>query len=94
MYVSIPTISIIVVFVGVLITYLSFKRGGIKDLKQDAKDNAILTTKLDFITQIVLTVQVKIENQDSKFTGFTERLARVEEITRANESSIKYLKGR
>lgn len=79
MYVSPPIISIVVVAIGVLIAYLSFKRGSIKDIRQDTKDSAILSTKLDFITSGVKSIEIKLEAQDSKFNMFSERVTRVEE---------------
>lgn len=85
MYLSPPIISIIIVLVGVIVAYLSFKKGSIKDIKKETKENTILTTKLDFITQGVNNIQIKMENQDNKFNNVNERLIRVEEYIKRKE---------
>jgi len=95
MYISPPIISIIVVAIGVIIAFLSFKRGNIKDIRQDTKDSAVVSTKLDFITQGVNSIQIKIESQDSKFNALSERIIRVEESSKQAHkriNDIEYIK--
>jgi len=88
MVVTVPQLTIVVVFIGVLVSYLTLRKGGIKDLKQETRDNAILTTKLDYIQQGVTSIQVKQVSQDGKFDSFSERLIRVEELVKINQKRI------
>jgi len=97
MYLSMTAISILIVLIGVLIAYFTYKRIGIKDLIKTTRENTEMLTKLDYVVQGVNIIQNKIENQDSKIGSFNERLIVVEILSKQNEKSINdidYIKRR
>ncbi len=52
-----------------------------------------MATKLDFISQGVNNIQVKIEAQENKFIAMNERITRVEESTKSAHHRIDTIKG-
>lgn len=93
MYLSVSEISVIVVFLGVVIAYLTFKRAGVKDLIQKTKENTIVTTKLDSITQGVNNIQADMKCQNVKIDSFGDRLIRVEDSVKSSHKRIDDIKG-
>jgi len=88
MYISPTAISIIVVLIGVVVSFLGYKRGSIKDIKQDSKNSAVLSTKLDFITQGVNNIQLDIKSQNLNVMNISERVTRIEESSKSAHHRI------
>lgn len=77
------TIGIICTVIGALVGIFGYKRAFTKDIQAETKEGAIMATKLDFISQGVNNIQVKMEAQENKFGAMSERITRVEESTKS-----------
>ncbi len=82
------TIGIICTILGVVIGGLGYKRTSTKDMQKETKEGAIMATKLDFISQGVNNIQVKMEAQENKFGAMGERITRVEESSKQAHKRI------
>jgi outer membrane murein-binding lipoprotein Lpp len=80
---DVTTIGIICTIVGAVIGISTYKRTVTKDIQNETKESAIMATKLDFISQGVNNIQVKMEAQETKFEAMNERITRVEESTKS-----------
>lgn len=84
-------IGIVCTILGVAIGILGYKRTATKDIQAETKEGAIMATKLDFISQGVNNIQVKMEVQENKFEAMGERLTRVEESSKQAHKRIDEL---
>lgn len=82
------TIGIICTVVGAVVGVVGCYRIVTKDIRKETKESAIMATKLDFISQGVNNIQVKMEAQESKFGAMNERITRVEESTKSAHKRI------
>jgi len=84
-------IGIVCTILGVAIGILGYKRTATKDIQAETKEGAIMATKLDFISQGVNNIQVKMEAQENKFESMGERITRVEESSKQAHKRIDEL---
>ena len=82
------SIALLCSVIGVGITIATFNRNKTKDAQMETKEGAIMATKLDFISQGVNNIQVKMEAQENKFGAMGERITRVEESTKSAHKRI------
>ncbi len=82
------TIGIICAILGGVIGVLGYKRTVTKDIQTETKEGAIMATKLDFISQGVNNIQVKMEAQENKFGAMNEKIIRIEESTKSAHKRI------
>jgi hypothetical protein len=82
------TIGIICAILGGAIGALGYKRTVTKDIQTETKEGAIMATKLDFISQGVNNIQVKMEAQENKFGAMNEKIIRIEESTKSAHKRI------
>lgn len=82
------SIALICTILGVTISYLTFQRNKDNAIRAETKENAIVAAKLDFISQGVNNIQIKMESQEGKMTEMNERLIRVEESTKSAHKRI------
>lgn len=85
------SIALICTILGVAISYLTFQRNKDNAIRAETKESAIVAAKLDFISQGVNNIQVKLESQEAKTTEINERLIRVEESTKSAHKRINDL---
>lgn len=88
MYVSLEVLTIIIIFGGLVVSFLVYKRTGIKDLLKKTKEDAILATKLETINQGVINIQVDIKAHNSKFDNMSEKITRCEESVKSAHKRI------
>jgi hypothetical protein len=82
------TIGVICAILGMIIGVLGYKRTATKDMQAETKEGAIMATKLDFISQGVNNIQVKMEAQENKFGAMNEKIIRIEESTKSAHKRI------
>lgn len=82
------SIALLCSVIGVCLTIATFNRNKTKDAQMETKEGAIMATKLDFISQGVNNIQVKMEAQENKFGAMSERITRVEESTKSAHKRI------
>ncbi|NFO15507.1 hypothetical protein FDB34_15210 [Clostridium botulinum] len=87
------SIALICTILGVVMSYATFQRNKDNSIRAETKEGAIMATKLDFISQGVNNIQVKIEAQENKFVAMNERITRVEESTKSAHHRIDTIKG-
>ncbi len=87
------TIGIICTVIGALIGVFGYKRAFTKDIQAETKEGAIMATKLDFISQGVNNIQIKMEMQENKFGVLSERITRVEESVKSVHKRLNEEKG-
>jgi hypothetical protein len=77
------SIALICTLLGVTISYATFQLNKGNSIRAETKEGAIMAAKLDFISQGVNNIQVKMEAQEGKLSQINERVARVEESTKS-----------
>ena len=82
------SIALICTILGVVMSYATFQKNKDNSIRAETKEGAIMATKLDFISQGVNNIQVKIEAQENKFIAMNERITRVEESTKSAHHRI------
>lgn len=82
------SVGLICTITGVAISFAAFQTSKYNSIKKETKENAIMATKLDFISQGVNNIQVKMEAQENKFGAMSERITRVEESTKSAHKRI------
>ncbi|NFO31059.1 hypothetical protein FDB41_12335 [Clostridium botulinum] len=82
------SIALICTILGVIMSYATFQKNKDNSIRAETKEGAIMATKLDFISQGVNNIQVKIEAQENKFVTMNERITRVEESTKSAHHRI------
>ncbi|WP_160688298.1 hypothetical protein [Clostridium sp. C2-6-12] len=82
------SIALLCSVIGVCITIATFTRNRTKDAQTETKEGAIMAAKLDFISQGVNNIQVKMEAQEGKMGTMNERITRVEESTKSAHKRI------
>ncbi|NFF80446.1 hypothetical protein FDA09_14535 [Clostridium botulinum] len=87
------SIALICTILGVVMSYATFQRNKDNSIRAETKEGAIMATKLDFISQGVNNIQVKMEAQENKFITMNERITRVEESTKSAHHRIDTIKG-
>ncbi|HBJ1648924.1 hypothetical protein JW813_11180 [Clostridium botulinum] len=87
------SIALICTILGVVMSYATFQKNKDNSIRAETKEGAIMATKLDFISQGVNNIQVKIEAQENKFIAMNERITRVEESTKSAHHRIDTIKG-
>ncbi|MEG2289906.1 MAG: hypothetical protein RSA29_02560 [Clostridium sp.] len=87
------TISIgaICAVIGAVIGISTFKRNQNKDIKQEGRDDAVISTKLEYISRGVDDIRLEIKAQDRKIEDINGRLIRVEESTKSAHKRIDSL---
>ena len=75
-------IGMLIGVVSFLIGYASHTRNNKKDVAEEASEKAIISTKLDGISNGVRNVEVKMESTNNTIVNMNERLIRVEESTK------------
>lgn len=73
---------------GAVIGFLGYKRNVTKDTRQDAMQQANVTTRLDYISKGIEDIKIDIKAQDRKFENVLDRLARVEESAKQAHKRI------
>lgn len=76
-------IGIICTILGAILGYLGYRKTTNKDIKEDAKSSAYLSTKLDYISKGVDDIRLDIKAQAHKIDEIKERLTRVEESAKS-----------
>ncbi|WP_027633397.1 hypothetical protein [Clostridium hydrogeniformans] len=84
-------IGVICTLLGALLGYLGFRRNENKDIKEDAKSNAHLSTTLAYISKGVDDIRLDIKAQDRRTTDIDSRLIRVEESSKSAHKRIDTL---
>jgi hypothetical protein len=72
-------VGVLIAIIGILLTYLAFSRNRDKDIKSDATEAAIISTKLDIITTGIDNIRIDIKANEKKVSDLNERTIRIEE---------------
>ncbi|MEG2919425.1 MAG: hypothetical protein RR851_16030 [Clostridium sp.] len=81
-------IGVICTVIGAVIGIGTFKRNQKKDIKQEGRDDAVVSTKLDYISRGVDDIRLDIKAQDRKIEDINGRLIRVEESAKSAHKRI------
>ncbi len=73
---------------GAVIGFLGNKRNVTNDTKEEAMQQAHVTTRLDFISKGIEDIKVDLRAQEKKFESILDRLARVEESAKQAHKRI------
>lgn len=76
---------------GVIISYATFQLNKNNSIRAETKEGAIMGAKLDFISQGVNNIQVKMEAQEGKMGTMNEKIVRIEESTKSAHKRIDEL---
>lgn len=82
------SIALICTILGVIISYGTFQRNKDNSIRAETKEGAIMAAKLDFISQGVNNIQVKMEAQEGKMGMMNEKIARLEESIKSAHRRI------
>lgn len=83
------TIGIISTVVGMLLGYAGFMRSRDKDVRSSASESAVVTTKLDNISQGVESIRVDLKVSEQTIAGISERVIRVEEGVKQAQEGVR-----
>lgn len=84
-------IGVVCSVIGVLATLWTINRNKTEDVKRDTKEDAVLSTKLDYISRGVDDIRLDIKAQDKRIADIGNRLIRVEESTKSAHHRIDEL---
>ena len=84
-------IGVVCSIIGVLTTLWTINRNKTEDVKRDTKEDAVLSTKLDYISRGVDDIRLDIKAQDKRIADIGNRLIRVEESTKSAHHRIDEL---
>lgn len=87
-------IGVIGALAGFLISYFGFIRNRDKDVKKDATESAVMTTKLDHISSGVDSIRVDMKVSERRVEEIKERVTRVEESSKQAHLRINQLSER
>lgn len=82
------SIALIGTLLGVIISFATFQLNKSNSIRAETKEGAIMGAKLDFISQGVNNIQVKMEAQEGKMELMNEKIIRVEESTKSAHKRI------
>ncbi|CEK30250.1 hypothetical protein JGS6364_08961 [[Clostridium] sordellii] len=86
-------VTVVCTVVGAIIGYMSYQKKNQKDIKDDASQRTLLSTKLDYISKGVDDIRLDIKSQDVKLNNAIERLIKVEESTKSAHHRIDNIQG-
>lgn len=81
-------ISVATAIVGALLGIASFVRNARYDHSNDVKEKAVVSTKLDNISQGVQDVQVQVRSTDKRLDEINETVVRIDESTKSAHKRI------
>lgn len=84
-------IGLICTVVGVVISYFAFTRNRDNDVKKDASENAVISTKLDTIASDVKSIRIDMKTEQLARMELSERVTRVEESSKQAHKRIDKL---
>ena len=87
------SIALICTVGGFILSYAAFMRNKDNAIRAETKESAFLSAKLDFISQGVNNIQVKMDAQDKKTDDINARLIRVEERSKSNTHRLDKIEG-
>ncbi|MBU5486455.1 hypothetical protein KQI86_19320 [Clostridium sp. MSJ-11] len=76
-------LGVLCTIIGVAIGYLGYRRNGNKDIQEDAKTIAFISTKLDYISNGVADIKADMRAQDKKISDLSDKVIRIEESTKS-----------
>jgi len=95
MFLSLPVLTVIIIFCSLVVAWLIYKRTATKDLIKKTKEEAIMGQQLTNINEGVISIQVDIRAHNSKFDSMTQQLTRCEESCKSAHKrldDIEYIK--
>lgn len=84
------SIALICSLIGAAIGMATFNKNRDKDIKADSKENAIVATKLDYISRGVDDIKLDIKSQDNKIQSLNEKVI---ELTQSVKSAHHRIDG-
>ena len=81
--------SIIIGVLSLIIAFMGFSLNKGKTIKEDSKQNAVISTKLDNIVQGVDSIRIDIRANEKRVSELAEKNVRLEEKCFRIEESIK-----
>lgn len=81
-------LTVIIAVVSGLIGYFTFQRNRDKDVKSQATETAVMTTKLDSISQGVESIRVDMKVSERTIASISERVIRVEEGVKQAQAGV------
>jgi hypothetical protein len=79
---------------GGLIGFLTFNRSRDKDVRNDASKSAVIETQLSNILTGIDSIRIDIKANETRVTGLTERVIRVEESTKQAHKRIDFFESK
>lgn len=86
-------INLLCTILGITFTALAFNRSRDKDLKKDARENAELKAKLDYISKGVDDIRIDMKTQQRDIQELKERVSIAEQSLRSVHKRIDILEG-
>lgn len=84
-------IALLCTVAGVVISYFGFYRNRDKEIKRDASESAIISTKLDAIGSDVKSIRIDMKTEQLARMELSERVTRVEESSKQAHKRIDKL---
>lgn len=82
------SIALLCSITGAIIGILTFTKNREKDLQKDTKEEAIVSTRLEYIAKGVDDIRLDMKAQDRKVQDINERLIVVEQSTKSAHHRI------
>lgn len=76
---------------GMVVTYFTFMRGRDNTIKQNARDSAKVSTKLDHISRGVDDIRIDLRSNEKQINNVAQRVTRVEESASSAHKRIDKL---
>lgn len=84
-------IALLCTVAGVVISYFGFYRNRDKEIKRDASESAVISTKLDAIGSDVKSIRIDMKTEQLARMELSERVTRVEESSKQAHKRIDKL---
>jgi len=81
-------IGIVGTLLGFFFSYLAFQRNRDKDIRNDAKEDGVIRTKLDSISKGVDDIRIDLKANEKQMIQMNEQLIRVDESTKSAHKRI------
>lgn len=91
MVVDYSFIALVCTLVGAIIGFLTFSMHKNKEIKKEATNSAVITTKLDNIGVGVEAIRLDIRDNEHKVADLSDRLIRTEESGKQAHRRIDYI---
>lgn len=88
------SIGIACTLLGAVIGVATYNRNRDKDIKNDSKEEAIVTTKLDYISRGIDDIKLDMKAHDRRITDINDRLIRVEESSKSAHHRLDTIEGK